>query len=140
LHFYNRHLRPINADVGFLNRSSSIVLSDRTILGIASVHTESISLPNSLVIRNISAIHDSIAAQLRDSNAICLEIPSEADVDLSFVQLMEAARLHAKSSGKSIRLSSPAQGALLNVLQRAGFVDSFTEEDRQFWFHNEVYQ
>jgi hypothetical protein len=115
-------------------------LSDRTILRIASVHIESISLPNSLVIRNISVIHDSIAAQLQNSNALCLDIPSEADVDLSFVQLMEAARLHAKSSGKSIRLSSPAQGALLNVLQRAGFVDSFAEEDRKFWFHDEVYQ
>ncbi len=101
---------------------------------------EPISMPNSLVIRNISNIHASIVAQLQDSNAILLDIPSDAEVDLSFVQLVESARLHAKLSGKSIRLSSPAQGALLAVLQRAGFVDSFREEDNEFWFHNEVYQ
>jgi multidrug efflux pump subunit AcrA (membrane-fusion protein) len=103
-------------------------------------YSESLVLPNVLNIRNISAIYADVASRLESGNSLVLEIPSDAEADLSFVQLVEAARVAAKVSGKVLRLSSPAAGTVLQVLRRGGFVDSFAGEDRLFWFHREVPQ
>jgi hypothetical protein len=92
------------------------------------------------MIRNISDLHANITARLQGSNSVVLDIPSDAEADLSFVQLVESARVHAKSAGKSLTLASPAGGSVLKVLQRGGFIDAFTVEDAQFWFHKEVHQ
>ena len=105
-----------------------------------SAYSESISMPNSLLIRNISDLHSTITAQLQSSNSVVLDIPSDAEADLSFVQLVESARIHAKSAGKTLTLASPAGGSVLKVLQRGGFIDAFTMEDAQFWLHKEVRQ
>ncbi len=102
------------------------------------MYSESISLPNVLLIRNISDIHNNITARLQDSKTLVLEVPPDAEADLSFVQLLESARIHAKSAGKTLRLSSPASGSVLKVLQRGGFIDAFSAEDAQFWLHQEV--
>jgi hypothetical protein len=105
-----------------------------------STYSESVSLPSSLLIRNISDLYQTITAQIQDGKTIVLEIPPDAEADLSFVQLVESARIHAKSSGKSLRLSLPASGSVLKVLQRGGFIDAFSMEDAQFWLHKEVRQ
>jgi hypothetical protein len=110
------------------------------VLGQVDQYCESISLPNVLGIRNISDIHKNIVAQFQDNKSVVLVIPPDAEADLSFVQLLESARIHAKSSGKSLRLSSPANGSVLKVLQRGGFIDTFSSEDAQFWLHQEVNQ
>ena len=103
-------------------------------------YSESISFPDSLSIRNISKIYQSMTLALQDSRALVVEVPATAEADLSFVQLMEAARIDAKAAGKTLRLSSPATGSVLKVLQRGGFVDAFSAEDAQFWLHKEVIQ
>src|ERR1700744_1103698 len=97
-----------------------------------SAYSEAISMPNSLLIRNISDLHSTITAQIQGGKSIVLEIPPDAEADLSFVQLVESARIHAKASGKSLRLSLPASGSVLKVLQRGGFIDAFSVEDAQF--------
>lgn len=102
-------------------------------------YSESISLPNILSIRNISEIYQSMTLKLRDGKMLVLEVADDAEADLSFVQLVESARMEAKASGKTLRLSSPASGSVLKVLQRGGFVDAFTAEDAQFWLHKEVH-
>jgi len=102
-------------------------------------YSESISLPNALNIRNISEIYQSMTLKFRDSKMVVLEVADDAEADLSFVQLVESARVEAKASGKTLRLSSPASGSVLKVLQRGGFIDAFTAEDAQFWLHQEVY-
>ena len=103
-------------------------------------YSESISLPDILNIRSISDIHQSMTLKLRDSKTLVLEVTADAEADLSFVQLVESARIEAKASGKTLRLSSPASGSVLKVLQRGGFIDAFTAEDAQFWLHDEVHQ
>ena len=62
---------------------------------------ESISMPENLGIRNIADIHAVITSKLAVHSALSLDIPDDAEADLSFVQLVEAARLQAKTSGKS---------------------------------------
>jgi hypothetical protein len=99
---------------------------------------ESISFPDVLSIRNVSELHTNISNVFRERNEIVFEIPVGAEVDLSFVQLVESARRQAKADGKSLTLSSPVGERVLKVLERSGLLEAFTAEDAKFWLHKEV--
>ncbi|MBB3595510.1 MFS superfamily sulfate permease-like transporter [Rhizobium sp. BK529] len=101
-------------------------------------YCESISLPEVLSIRNASEVYSKIIDQFRDNNNIILSLPENAEADLSFLQLIEAARRQAKAAGKTFTLSAPVGGSLLKVLERAGFTAAFDQEDQKFWLHKEV--
>ena len=103
-------------------------------------YCESISVPDILSIRNVSEIHAKLIDGLQGNNSIIIEISESAEADMSFIQLIESARRQAKALNKSIALSSPAQGRLLKVLERAGFLEAFDQEDANFWLHKEVKQ
>ena len=91
-----------------------------------------------LNIRNISNIHRSISDSLSNNGSTCLTLDPEAQVDLSFIQLIEAARRYAREQDKTLTLASPAQGALLDVLQRGGFLAETSPETAKFWLHQET--
>lgn len=97
-----------------------------------------IHLPVALAIKNISEIHKDIQLHIAEKSEIVLDIPLEAEADLSFVQLVESARMDARAAGKTLRLSAPATGSVLKVLQRGGFADALSADDAQFWLHQEV--
>ena len=97
-----------------------------------------VNLPDKLNIRNISYVHDIILSKLSSGRPVSFTLPLNAEVDLSFVQIVEATRIQAKSSGVSLRLSSPASDAVLDVLERGGFCEAFSEEDKNFWLHQEA--
>ncbi|MBX5158575.1 MULTISPECIES: STAS domain-containing protein [unclassified Rhizobium] len=99
---------------------------------------ESINLPGVLSIRNVSELLSKIFNEFHSRDTIIVSIPEGAEADLSFVQLIESSRRQAKSHGKTFRLSSPASGSVLNVLERSGFIESFDQEDANFWLHKEV--
>ncbi|MBX5203325.1 STAS domain-containing protein [Rhizobium sp. NZLR1] len=99
---------------------------------------ESINLPGVLSIRNVSELHSKISNEFHSRDTIIVSIPEGAEADLSFVQLIESSRRQAKSQGKTFRLSSPASGSVLKVLERSGFIESFDQEDANFWLHKEV--
>ncbi|WP_081499126.1 STAS domain-containing protein [Rhizobium sp. CF122] len=88
--------------------------------------------------RNISNIFSKITASIYSNNSVVIDIPEHAEADLSFIQLIESARRHAKAQNKSITLSSLAKGRVLKVLERAGFLDAFNPDDAKFWLHKEV--
>ncbi len=69
---------------------------------------------------------------LCDDN-VTIDVSALSEVDLTFVQLIESARRAAGERGRAIRLSQPAQGALLQVLQRGGFLDLADPERSDFW-------
>lgn len=94
-----------------------------------------INLDKTTIIRNISDFLPEISAALQGSQPVAIKLAEGVDVDLSFVQLIESARLYARMHGKSICLAQPASGPLLDVLQRGGFIESASEEDAQFWLH-----
>jgi outer membrane murein-binding lipoprotein Lpp len=80
---------------------------------------------------------DEIHAKLLDMVAryAILEVDrNDADeVDLSFVQLLLAARASARLAGRTVRLARPAAGTLLDVLHRGGFLAGQTPADCAFW-------
>jgi Predicted NTP binding protein (contains STAS domain) len=86
-------------------------------------------------IRAITAIHQRLLAAFAESVAIELDVSGIADPDISFVQLIEAARRHASVTGKTICLRGSAGGALREQLMRGGFL--VRGEDRAFWLNSE---
>jgi hypothetical protein len=75
---------------------------------------------------------------------VTLDLSGVVDADLSFVQLVQAARAHvAGGSGSggdagALRLAAPAQGAVAALLVRAGFAADPADID--FWFHGALPQ
>lgn len=83
-------------------------------------------------------IYSSISDAIQNKDGLVIEISERAEADLSFIQLIEAARRQAKKHGKPIALASAASGHLLKVLDRAGFLAAFNPDDAKFWLHKEV--
>lgn len=86
-------------------------------------------------IRTIVDIQQDLLSVLNANQAVAVELPDDCQVDISFVQLMEAARRYARASGKDFKLLKPARGSVLDVLQRGGFLDAVSAEDAHFWLH-----
>ncbi|WP_296041695.1 STAS domain-containing protein [uncultured Agrobacterium sp.] len=96
---------------------------------------ETVTLPSSLSIRGINAIHETLLSAFQEKSAIVLDIPEDATVDLSFVQLVESSRLYAREQGKFITLKKPATQGVVETLERAGFLENMDEASRLFWLH-----
>ncbi|MDX2201643.1 MAG: hypothetical protein NW223_02755 [Hyphomicrobiaceae bacterium] len=98
-----------------------------------SIHFEELS------IASIAASKSALLASIDQHDVVSVDIDADASrVDVAGVQLVISARHYAEMKTKSVRLASPAQGALLEVLKSAGFLD--TVEDRAFWLHRENIQ
>ncbi|MGV8937954.1 MAG: STAS domain-containing protein [Allorhizobium sp.] len=96
---------------------------------------EIVKFNDPLTIRSMNTLHQELLQSLNANDAVALEIPTGAQVDISFVQLIEAARRYALSKDKPITLINPADGELLEVLRRGGFLDAISAGSAQFWLH-----
>ena len=97
----------------------------------------SLTLPATLTIKNILAVQELILDFLNRNTSAVLDIDEEAQVDLSFVQLVTAARKQAEMKAGRILLARPAAGDLYDVLKRGGFLDDMTPDAAHFWLHQE---
>lgn len=79
---------------------------------------------------SIEGIHRTVVEQLA-AQSIELDVSQVRQTDISFVQLILAATASAKAEGKSVSLSSPANEAIREVLDRGGFLSD--AEARRFW-------
>ena len=91
-----------------------------------------------LTIRHAAPIKQAIANGLRAQSNLKLALNPDAAVDLSFVQLVAAARLHAEAAGRELSFTQPAGPRLHDVLNRAGFIEGVPAEDLKFWLHSET--
>lgn len=99
-------------------------------------HTDGcVSLPANLTVRTATATHEALLCALNDHAQVVIALPDDPQVDLSFVQTVEAARLQAAGAGKAISLSAPASGGLLEALRRGGLLEGMSAEDAKFWLH-----
>lgn len=89
----------------------------------------------SLTIANAATLHKLLLDELEARASVVIDLPETAEVDLSFVQLIESARLSAALEGKAIVTSAPAGPGLRSILERAGFTAVMSPESRAFWFH-----
>lgn len=100
----------------------------------------SLTLPKTLTIKNILEAQEKILSAIGNKKDTILEIAEDAQVDLSFVQLVVAARKHAEEKAGRVLLARPATGELHEALKRGGFLDEMTPDAAQFWLHQEQTQ
>lgn len=96
---------------------------------------EVLDLEPTLTIRQAAALKTMLLAALDRAEAVELAIDANAEADLSFVQLIESARLQASLRSKTLRLASPARGRVLETVQRAGLTTDMSSQSRAFWLH-----
>ena len=90
-----------------------------------------VQLAGDLSIQTIDRAYAKLIEALGTGCDIVASVDAEAQVDLTCVQLLEAARRTAQADGRAFTLDAPAERALLEVLQRGGFLQSV--EQRTFW-------
>ena len=99
----------------------------------AQPQTFVVDLSGELTIRTVATAHAELSVALEAQAAVSAGIDPEAQVDLTFVQLIESARRTAADTGRAFALAGPAEGALLETLRRGGFMESAGQ--RAFWLH-----
>lgn len=76
---------------------------------------------------------------IEQNDLVSIDVDPVARVDVAGVQLIVSARHYAELKGKTVRLSKPAQGPLLEILEKAGFLAGSSAE-RAFWLNQEIVQ
>ena len=74
---------------------------------------------------------EKLRGALAQASEVLLDCSRLDEVDLSFIQLVLAARRSADRDGKILGLIAPAKGALLKALDTAGILPS---GPHRFWF------
>jgi hypothetical protein len=90
----------------------------------------------SATIRQAAEAHARLVNALGGEGPLALDLAAVTSADLSFVQLVESARASFAAVGRELSLSAPADGALLDVLTRGGFLAGDDMARRQFWIQN----
>lgn len=88
----------------------------------------------SVTVSSIADAHAALAAGIDHDGPVVVNLDDVVEADLTLAQLLEAARRTANARGQTIRLETPAQGAVLLVLQRGGFLDPDDGDRVNFWF------
>lgn len=86
----------------------------------ASLHL--VRFEGSLTVAVAEAAHARLSAALMQADPVVVDCADATEVDLTFVQLLIAARRSADASGQRFVLATPAAGALRQVLVAAGVV------------------
>src|SRR3954463_7679824 len=93
------------------------------------------ALPANATLRTVTDTHEDLLAFMAFHDTTVLGWAETTRFDISFLQLLEAARIYAGTNGKDISLAEPATGALLDTLRRSGFLEGMSAADAQFWLH-----
>lgn len=101
--------------------------------------TQLIEAPSSVTVRSASEFAGRLLGAVQAGGDIDLDLSALDEVDLSFVQIVLAARAHVEQGGARFTLAQPAGPALATLLDRAGFGDP-QPADLDFWFHGELPQ
>lgn len=100
----------------------------------SNISEYSVRLSGSVTVASISDAYAALSAGMEHEVGVVVNLDDVVEADLTLPQLLEAARRTAEVRGQALRLDGPAEGAVLKVLQRGGFLDP-TDADRvKFWF------
>ncbi len=93
-------------------------------------------LDGELTVRNGAEIRAALLDKIDRHPSVSIDCSAAAAVDLSFIQLLIAARNSAERAGTSVTLAPRPAGAMLDALTRGGFhltQDAQTDSET-FWF------
>jgi ABC-type transporter Mla MlaB component len=80
-----------------------------------------VALEGALTVRSAETVRATLRSALEQEGDVAIDCADASEADLSFVQLLIAARASAVHRGKTIALAAPLGAVLLNTLTRAGF-------------------
>lgn len=86
-----------------------------------------------VTLSSIASVGDAFLKAFRGGSLERIDIMGVTAADLTFVQFIESARRAAAAKGQTIRLEKPAEGAVLQVLQRGGFLGADDADRLNFW-------
>lgn len=92
-----------------------------------------VSFSGNLTVSSIAEAYAALTAGMELGGPVVVNLDAVEEVDLTLPQLLEAARRTAAAKGQPIRLEKPAQGLVLQVLQRGGFLNSDDADRLDFW-------
>jgi ABC-type transporter Mla MlaB component len=92
-----------------------------------------VKLSGVIDIRSIDDAFTRLKQATADGASFEIDLTDIVDIDLNFLQLIESARRSAAEAGAGIRLSQPAEGLILETLQRGGFLNDPINERTCFW-------
>lgn len=101
-----------------------------------SCETSVLALSGPATIVACHDIHARLLAALDAEGDLTVDCSDITETDLSFVQMLLAARRSAEARRKRLVLASPAEGALLETLARAGLIGPAQDRgglDDGFW-------
>jgi len=98
-----------------------------------SFEYRAVSFGEGVTVVNVLQAREELWAALRHDGPVVVDIDDASEIDLTFIQLMESARRKAAETGRDFTLRRPADGAVLEVLRRGGFLDDETSERAKFW-------
>jgi anti-anti-sigma regulatory factor len=98
-----------------------------------------VKLSGVIDIRSIDNSFMKIKEAAGDGASLEIDLTDVTDIDLTFLQLIEAARRSAAQVGSGIRLSRPADEIILETLRRGGFLNSPEDERTRFWLGQPEY-
>ncbi|PKU25000.1 STAS domain-containing protein [Telmatospirillum siberiense] len=78
-------------------------------------------------------IHDRLCKALTNGRPVVVDCAGAVNIDLSFIQLLLAARLSAMRRGLPFALKRPVGEALLSALRRDGFLSETPLPNDAFW-------
>lgn len=99
-----------------------------------------VSLGEVATLREAPAIHAALLEGLETHSEVEIDASALRYADLSLIQLLEAARVQAAQTQKSLRLTTPANEALSAFLRRCGSLTAPSSADTAFWFQGEAPQ
>jgi anti-anti-sigma regulatory factor len=82
---------------------------------------ERVILEGALTIRTAEAVRSTLREAFEGDQNIAIDCTGAEEIDLSFVQLLIAARVTAVRMGKTVSLIARPEGPLLDTLTRVGF-------------------
>jgi len=97
-----------------------------------SQQSMTVELSGELTLQNAGCVRDKLMAALAKGEDLTIDCRAGTEIDLTFVQLLVAARRAATHAGHSFSLAAPIPTPLLAVLERAGFLGG-NAADQQFW-------
>ena len=99
-----------------------------------------VALSAALTVRNAGDICATLLEAIRQRDVVSIDCSAAAGVDVSFIQLLVAARNSAAKQGKLLGLTTRPDGVLLDALIRGGFRVRASDPagSSSFWFEGDV--
>lgn len=89
----------------------------------AQASTVVLGFSGALTIREAEEVYARLRDALLSSERIEIDCSGVTEADITFIQLVLAARISAAAAAKTLTLTGPAQGVLRDALDVAGLLD-----------------